>query len=209
MFTGLLITILVVATIATAVGGGMVVAQRRRQLGGKKLKALPSGDGSKLLERTIADVRVGDVISYQSRDFLIEGVLAYDEDGHRWNAGRMVDGDDAYWLVAGMERAGSFIIRLMQDAKDIDIDGYPPETLLVGETRFNQDKRGTATITMKGETGLGRPNADGLETAERCRWWMYDTAGEEAVIVEQWGKDFRVVRGTAIDASSIDMMPGS
>lgn len=208
MFTGLLITILVVTTIATAVGVGKVYVERRRQVGGRDLKALP-GSSDKLLERTIADVRVGDVISYDGRDFLIEGVLSYDEGGHRWNAGRMVDGDDKYWLVVGMERSGSFLIRLMQDAPNIDIDGYPPETLLVGETRFNQDKRGTATITMKGETGLGRPNADGLETAERCRWWLYDTAGDEVVIVEQWGTDYRALRGGTIDASAVELMPGS
>ena len=208
MLTGLLITVLVVATLATAVGGGIVLAQRKRQLGGSNLKALPSGDGDKLLSRTIADLRVGDVISRDGRDYLVEGLLAYDEDGHRWNAGRMIDGDDVHWLVVGMERSGSFIIRLMDDL-DLDIDGYPPETLLVGDTRYNQDKRGSATVTMKGETGLGRPRSDGLETAERVRWWLYDTAGDDSLIVEQWGDTFRVVRGSRIARDTIEMMPGS
>lgn len=209
MFTGFLITLLVVAGIATAVGGGMVLTQRKRQLAGSKLKALPSGSGDKLLERTIADLRVGDVLTHDGRDFLLEGVLEYDEDGHRWSAGRMVDGDRKHWLVAGMERGGAFILRLMDETNAVDIDGYPPETLVIGEQRFALDKRGTATVTMKGETGLGRPNADGMETAERCRWWSYDTAGEETLIVEQWGNEFRVIRGVKVSRDLFDMMPGS
>ncbi len=120
----------------------------------------------------------------------------------------MVDGDDKYWLVAGMERGGSFIVRLMRDAS-VEIDGYPPENLVVGEQRFGLDKRGTATVTSKGETGLGRPNTDGLATAERCRWWSYDTPGEDTLIVEQWGNAFRVIQGAKVSSDIVDMIPGS
>jgi hypothetical protein len=209
MFTGFIITLLIVAATATAVGGSMVYIQRKRQLAGSKLKALPSSTGDKLLERTIADLRVGDILTYEGKDFLVEGVVEYDEDGHRWNAGRMVDGDVKHWAVIGMERGGAFIIRLMREDTSVDVEGYPPETLLVGEARFSLDKRGAATATMKGDTGLGRPNSEGLETSERCRWWLYDTPGEDTLIVEQWGNEFRVLRGAKVEREAIDMMPGS
>lgn len=209
MFTGFIITLLIVAAIATAAGGTMVYAQRKRQLAGSTAKALPDGTGDKLLERTISDLRVGDVLTYEGRDFLVEGVVQYDEDGHRWNAGRMVDGDDKHWVVVGLERGGAFVIRLMREDESVNIEGYPPEVLLVGETRFALDKRGAATATMKGDTGLGRPNSDGMETAERCRWWLYDTPGQETLIVEQWGNEFRVLRGTKLERDAVDLMPGS
>lgn len=210
MLTGFLITIMIVALIATATAGGLAFMQRRRELPGSSgVKALPGGSEGKLLERTIRDLRSGDVLTYDGRDYLIEGVVHYDEDGHRWCSGRMVDGDDKRWLVVGMERGGSLVVRMMKEAADVEIEGFPPEVLLVGEHRFALDKRGTATARMTGDTGLGTGQAEGIESVERCRWWLYDTPGDATMIVEQWGNTFRVLRGDKIGPGLIDLIPGS
>lgn len=209
MFTGLLIAILVVAGAATVVAGGVVLAQRKRQLPGPDTLALPGDGHEMLLERTIRDLRTGDVLAYDGKDFLVEGVVSYDEDGHRWSASRIVDGNDNRWLIVGMERGGSFVVRVAQVAEDIDIDGYPPETLLVGDTRFTLDKRGTATARMSGDTGLGRGRDTAMDAVERCRWWLYDTPDDDTIIVEQWSDEYRVLRGTKVNPSLLDLMPGS
>ncbi|MEM9494194.1 MAG: DUF4178 domain-containing protein, partial [Myxococcota bacterium] len=190
MFTGLLIAILVIAGAATAVAGGLVISQRRRSLSGQSSTTPQLTDGSapRLLERTIREMRTGDILTFEGVDYLVEGVIAYDEDGHRWSAGRIVDGSDSRWVIVGMERGGSLIIRVVKSVTDLDIDGYPPETLLLGQARFNLDKRGTATARMSGDTGLGggqNSAASGMDTVMRCRWWMYDSPGDDTVIVEQ------------------------
>jgi hypothetical protein len=210
MLTGFLITLLIVALIATATAGGLALMQRRHELAGKPgVKALPGSGEAKLLERTVRDLRTGDVLTYEDRDYLVEGVVHYDEDGHRWCAGRMVDGDDKRWLVVGLERGGSLVMRLMQEDRDVEIEGFPPEVLLVGKQRFKLDRRGTATARMTGDTGLGSGQDEGMESVERCRWWLYETPGDETMIVEQWGDAFRVLRGVKIGPGLIDMMPGS
>jgi hypothetical protein len=28
----------------------------------------------------------------------------------------------------------------------------------------------------------------------RCRWWRYQAAGPDTILVEQWGGDFRTLR---------------
>ena len=210
MFTGLLIAILIVAGAATAVAAGVVVAQRKRhQLSGSSQLALPGGSGDKLLERTIRDLRTGDILTFEGKDFLVEGVISYDEDGHRWSAGRIVDGNDKRWMVVGMERGGSLIVRVAQ-VIDLEIEGYPPEALHVGEDRFVQDKKGTATARCSGDTGMGGTgNAGGMDTVMRCRWWLYDRPGDDTLIVEQWSDEFRVLRGKKVNPALIDLMPGS
>lgn len=209
MFTGLLIAILIVAGAATVIAGGVVLAQRKRQLpGGSNPLALPSGSDDQLLERTIRDLRPGDVLTYEGKDFLVEGVISYDEDGHRWSAGRIVDGNDTRWMVVGMERGGAFIVRVAQ-VIDFEIEGYPPETLHVGDDRFVQDKKGTATARMAGDTGMGGNNAGGMDTVMRCRWWLYDRPGDDTLVVEQWSDEFRVLRGKKVNPALIDLMPGS
>ena len=206
----------ILLVLLTVVGGvtavGIAVNERRKSLasGGTAPKALPSGDGSNL-ERSVRDLRVDDVLTIDGKDFLCEGLIAYDEDGHRWSGGRLVDGADVKWLIVGIERAGAGATRLLVADDSTPIAGYPPEAIVIGELRYALDKRGTATCELKGDLGgLGdlkknRPAGH----VERCRWWLYNAPGDDTLLVEQWGADFRVLRGKKLSDAAIELMPGS
>jgi hypothetical protein len=47
------------------------------------------------------------------------------------------------------------------------------------------------------------------ESVLRCRWWRYQAAGPDTILVEQWGGDFRALRGAAVSDGDLDLMPGS
>jgi hypothetical protein len=198
------------------IGGGAalvaVASARSKQLaagsGGGAPKALP-GSSDKLLERTARDLRVGDVLTIDGRDFLCEGVVGYDEDGHRWSGGRIVDGTDEQWLLAGIERAGGGALRLLVPEKSVDVSGYPAETIVLGQVTFALDKRGTATCKLSGELpGLGS-HARPAHHVERCRWWLYSAPGDDTLLIEQWGSDYRALRGKKVAEATIDLLPGS
>lgn len=202
--------------VIVAMGGGLAVTN----LASRK-KTLPSGGGPKALpapkkgepfvERTLRDLRVDDVITMGAKDFLCEGLLSYDEDGHRWSGARVVDGGTVYWLVMGIERASASSMRLMTQDSETQISGYPPEALVIGEVRYVLDKRGTAGVQFAGDVGSlsslakGRPEGH----TERCRWWLYNAPGEDTMIVEQWGSDYRVMRGKRIGDGILELIPGS
>jgi hypothetical protein len=199
----------------TVIGGaaavGIAVNERRKALGaGPTPRALPSGDDAPPVERTVRDVRVDDVLTIDGKDFLCEGVIAYDEDGHRWTGARVVDGSDTKWLVIGIERAGSQTRLLAQDDTQ-QITAYPPEALVIGEIRYALDKRGAATCRLLGDVGLlGDLKKDrGEGHVERCRWWLYTAPGDDTVLVEQWGADYRVLRGKKVGEGTVELMPGS
>lgn len=205
MFTALLITALVGIIGAAAYVG--VRNARSGELAGKpELKQLTDG-GDKLLVRTIRDLRVGDVVTYDGREYLVEGAINYDEAGHRWVAGRMVDIDSEKWLLVGLERVGADTVRVA-DVTDLDVSGYPPETMVVDGTRYNLDKRGTATAKATGETDVISGNLSS-NSVHRCRWWRYEGTGGKCLIIEQWGDDFRTLRGETIRISDLEMLPGS
>lgn len=203
----ILLTLLVVI-----VGSGAVIGARRsKQLpgnGGQKM--LPSV-GDKLLERTVRDLRVDDVLTIDGKDFLCEGMIAYDEDGHRWVGGRIVDGNDVKWLLMGIERAAASSTRLLTQDSSTPMTGYPPEALVIGEIKYVLDKRGAATCSLFGDVGglgalkKGRPEGH----VERCRWWLYSAPGDDTLIVEQWGADYRVLRGKKIGDGIVELIPGS
>lgn len=208
----------VLLVLLTVIGGTATIAivardGKRKQLGGGGgggQLALPAA-GDNLIERTVRDLRVNDILTIDGRDFLVEGQIDYDEDGHRWAAGRVVDNKDVRWLVVGLERTGATSTRLMTQDESTPITGYPPEAIVIGEVRFVLDKRGAATAKLTGDCGpLGdlkknRPDVH----VERCRWWLYSAPGDDTVIVEQWGSDYRVLKGKKVVDGTIELMPGS
>lgn len=207
----------ILLVVLTVVGGlaavGIAANERRKALasGGGALKQLGAGDGDKLLERTVRDLRVADVLTIDGKDFICEGAIHYDEDGHRWVAGRCVDGKDVRWVLVGLERTGTSATRLLTQDESTPITGYPPEALVVGDIRYTLDKRGTATCSLKGDVGpLSGSMKDRPEGhTERCRWWLYSAPGDDTLLVEQWGADYRVLRGKKVGDASIELMPGS
>lgn len=206
------ILLVLLTVIGAAAAVGIAANERRKQIGGGgSPKALPAGRGDNLLERTVRDLRVDDVLTMDGKDFLCEGLIAYDEDGHRWSAARVVDGSDVQWLLVGIERAGGGAMRLLVQDDTQSIAGYPPEALVIGEVRYVLDKRGAATCQLHGDVGaLGdlkknRPSGH----VERCRWWLYGAPGEDTLMVEQWGADYRVLRGKKIGEGTMELIPGS
>jgi hypothetical protein len=200
----------------TVIGGtaaiSVAVNERRKSLagGGGSPAQLPGGS-DKLLERTVRDLRVDDVLTIDHNDFLVEGTIGYDEDGHRWTAARVVDGSNIQWLVVGIERVGSGALRLLAQDDATQISGYPPEVLVIGELRYALDKRGAATCSLRGDLGalgaLKKDRPDGH--VERVRWWLYSAPGDDTLLLEQWGSDYRVLRGKKIGDAALELIPGS
>ena len=212
MFTGLIIALFAIVGAGAVVWGGMNALAKRadRQLPDGERKRLGDGSGTPQLERTIRDVRVGDIVQHETSDFLVEGVVEYDEDGHKWRGARLVDGRDERWLLVGLERGGAVSLRLLREAGDIHISGYPPEKLIANGTSFSQEMRGTATAKISGDAGkLPDTDGSGPDSVLRCRWWRYETAGNQALVVEQWGGLYRVLHGETINNSDVELMPGS
>jgi hypothetical protein len=204
----------ILLVLLTVIGGaaaiGIAVNERRKALPGTATRALRAA-GDKLLERTVGDLRVDDVLTIDGKDFLVEGLINYDEDGHRWSAARVADGADIKWLVVGIERTSASSMRLLAQDDTTQIAGYPPEVLVIGDVRYALDKRGAATCSLHGDLGalgaLKKDRPDGH--VERARWWLYSAPGDDTLLLEQWGSDYRVLRGKKVGEGMIELIPGS
>lgn len=212
MFTALLIAILIVGGVGGGLVGAIALSQRKSRALDRAAepRQLTAGDDSAhLLERGVGDLRLGDVISRDERDWIVEGLLLYDEDGHRWSAGRLVDVDDERWLVVGMDRSGTASAQWLSVAPDIEVGSYPPDTIVTADKRFPLDKRGNATVKIVGAGGDLPGGAVGKAQVARCRWWRYQAPGTDCILIEDWGGDFRALRGQTLRFSDLGFMPGS
>jgi len=188
-----------------AVLSGGYLAYRR-----SSVRALTPGRpaATGLLERTLRDVRPNDVIQHGGRDYLVEGVVSYDEDGHTWRGARLADGGTERWLLVGLERGSAMTVRLLDTAPGVELSGYPPEALEVEGQSYKLAGRGTATATLSGDLA-GLPTSTGEGSALRCRWWKYSAAGDKTVVVEQWGETYRALRGETVRADDVDLLGAS
>jgi hypothetical protein len=189
-----------------AVMGGGYLAYRRSQP-----KQIGTGEGgaAALLERTLRDVRPNDVVQHAGRDYLVEGVVSYDEDGHTWRGARLADGGTERWMLIGLERGSAMTVRLLDVARGVELNGYPPETLEVSGTPYKLSGRGTATATFQGDLeGLPSPTG-GEGGSARCRWWKYAAAGEKTLVVEQWGETYRTLTGETVRPDDVDLLGAS
>lgn len=189
--------------ILAVLGGGYIAYRRQAR------PALPPGDpAAALLERTVKDIRANDVIQHDNHDYLVEGVIKYDEDGHTWSAARLVDGSIEHWLLVGLERGATLTVRLLSKQTDLELNAYPGETLELAGTTYKLASRGAATAALTGDLdALALGAADG--SALRCRWWKYAAAGEKILLVEQWGESYRALAGDTIRADSVELLAAS
>ncbi len=198
---------------AIAMVSGGFVAYRVGKARGVRA-ALPAAGGSSQsraqLERTLKDVRVDDIVQHAGKDWLVEGIIQYDEDGHTWRGARCIDAPDECWWLIGLERQGSPTVRLMTRAKGLALAGYPPETIHQDGLAYKLAQRGTATTLLNGQLGdLPGVKGQAKNISMRCRWWRYAAAGEKTLLVEQWGEDYVGLVGEQVKPDDVDLLSAS
>jgi hypothetical protein len=207
-----MLTILILAAIAVGLGG--YVAYRMGRARPDRQLPAPAGaggaSGTPLLERTIRDVRVDDVVQHDGVDYLVEGIIQYDEDGHTWRAARVIDGGKVKWLLIGLERGPMLTIRMLAAATDVELAAYPPDTIERESITYKVAQKGTATVSVQGNVS-DVPGTKGLAAgaALRCRWWRYSAAGEKALLVEQWGDSYRAMVGVTVPPDDVELLAAS
>lgn len=150
----LLLIILIVAA-----GAGAAIVMRRRSAGGVGQRAgagaptLGAGAPASPLGGTAADLRnlkVGDVVHHEGRDWIVEGSLRYEQGGSRWEEHRLADGEDGMWL--SVEDDEGLEIALWDRLRGSALEPGAPSIDHEGVT-YTLDERGHANFTAEGNTG--------------------------------------------------------
>ncbi len=191
---------LVLLFIALIVGGVFVFLRGRKQAnaGPSAPAGLPEAPAPEPIGG--ADVRalkVGDVVNYENRDWIVEGTLRFDQGGFRWDEHRLVDGPDSLWL--SVEDDEGLEIVIWERLRGAALEPGAGTLEHVGVT-YELDERGRANFTSEGTTGA--PGGGKAEFADYAN-------GDRRLAFERYGDDggWEISAASVISEHVLDIYP--
>ncbi|HEY0706975.1 MAG TPA: DUF4178 domain-containing protein [Polyangia bacterium] len=143
-------------------------------------------------------LRPRDVISYEGRDYIVDGVLVYKLGAQSLPLARAVDGSDVLWVEPLLGESDDRLL-LFREVRDVTVGTPPPPTIAYRGNSYVPRLSGTATISVDG--------AVSDRTAGPCEVWRYRAAGDVFLQVERWPHKVVTLAGESVHRDMIEVLP--
>ncbi|MGG3574104.1 DUF4178 domain-containing protein [Bacillus gobiensis] len=150
-------------------------------------------------ERTVMNLRTGDIVTYDLEDYEVVGKLSYNDHGFKWYAYQLQGASRVIWL--SVEVDDDLELGIYEKSK-LKLEEPIPKKLAVDGVDYYLDESGTAVVRGEGRS----QNVDGVQ----CRYFdFYDDEEEKYLSVEIWGSEIEVSTGYGIEEYEIKIIAGS
>ncbi|MBP3040105.1 DUF4178 domain-containing protein [Bacillaceae bacterium Marseille-Q3522] len=150
-------------------------------------------------ERTVMNLKIGDIVTYNLEDYEVVGKLSYYDHGYKWYAYQLQGTDRVLWLSVEMDDELELGI---YEKVNFPLREPIPKKLELGGVTYYLDESGTAEVRGKGRS----ENVDGA----RCRYFdFYDVEDEKYLSIEIWGSEVEVSTGYGIEEYELKIIAGS
>jgi len=151
------------------------------------------------VKRTPMNLKVGDIVSYDLEDYVVIGVLEYNDEGWTWKDYHLESEGKHIWL--SVEQDDELELGIFEKVK-LPLE-KPEKRIIHNGIEFELDEASSARITLaEGQVGA--------RVGNRVKYWDYCDAEEERFIsIEDWDGDFEFSYGYEIDLHEIGFMAGS
>jgi hypothetical protein len=143
-------------------------------------------------------VRLRDIVSYQGRDLVVEGLLTYHVGGVSHRLARLVDGDTVRWLEPLTDDMDDRTL-LFEEITGLDVGTPPPSTIMHGGHSYLPRLGGPATVEMAGRI----PDRTGAS----CELWRYRAAGDRYLQIERWPDRTVTLAGESVHKDMLEVLP--
>lgn len=165
---------------------------RQQQLQARTTPELPS------LERTIFTLQIGDIVQYMGTDWVVEGLLTYNDKGYTWQEYLLQNEEKICWL--SVEEDDTVEVSLLEGTTALEVSSPPPAELNFQGEIYRCTESGTARMTRVGTT-LNR-------VGEKCRYFDYEGTAGKVLSIEDWDGDIEITVGETIQPSLLSLLPG-
>ncbi|MGP4064812.1 DUF4178 domain-containing protein [Oceanobacillus sp. M65] len=150
-------------------------------------------------ERTVLSIKVGDIITYDLRDYEVVGKITYRDGSYEWYSYQLLEGNDTIWLAAEMDDELELgIYRKVQ----LPIQKPYPKEITYENSTYYLEETGSARVTGEGRS----TSLNGSET----HYAEYMDESEQSYLsFESWGTEIEASYGYAIEAYEIKILAGS
>jgi hypothetical protein len=142
-------------------------------------------------------LRLRDIVSYEGKDFVVEGLLTYRLGGKTHRLARLVDGDRVRWLEPLVDDLDDRVL-LFDEAK-LDVGTPPPSTIVYDGRSYLPRLTGQATVEVAGRV----PD----RTAGSCEVWRYRAAGDHFIQIERWPDRTVTLVGESVHKDMLEVLP--
>jgi hypothetical protein len=150
------------------------------------------------------NLRPKDVLSYQGRDFIVEGLLTFRLDAEKGAKklvlARAADGDEVRWVEPLTDDLDDRILWMSQ-VQDLEIASPPPSTIHYKKQSYMLRLTGKTLVDVTGKV------PDRLTGA--CELWRYRAAGDLFLQIEKWSDGLIVLAGESVHKNMIEVLPGT
>ena len=176
----------------------LLTLQRQRRLArARRREELPRA-------RTLFDLRLGDIVQAETRDWAVEQRLLYDQEGFQWLEYLLRDGEDTRWLVVCED---DFLE--VSWLETIQLEPPPtwplPAQISWQGVRYSLQEQGSAEVTASHRALNRQPG--------RCRFADYGAPDGLVLGLEIWGEppdamELEATAGRRIAPHSLSLLPG-
>lgn len=164
------------------------------KLFGSKEKSRPAVE-----ERTVMNLKVKDIITYDLEDYEVVGKLSYNDHGFKWYAYQLQGMNKVIWLSVEMDDELELGI---YEKSTLKLQEPLPKKIELDGVTYYQDEYGSAVVKGEGRS----QNVDGVQ----CRYFSYyDEEDEKALSIEIWGNEIEASTGYDIEEYEIKIIAGS
>src|SRR5205814_9769795 len=98
---------------------------------------------------TLMQLRLRDIVSYQARDFVVEGLLTYRIAGKSHRLARLVDAETVRWLEPLLDDSDDRVV-LFEEVTGLDVETPPPPTIAYQGRSYLPRLTGSAIVEGAG-----------------------------------------------------------
>jgi hypothetical protein len=143
-------------------------------------------------------LRLRDIVSYQGKDYVVEGLLTYRLGGKVLRLARVVDGSTARWVEPLVDDSDDRLL-ILDEVTGVDISAPPPSTISYLGKSYLPKLSGPATVEVAGKV------PDRL--AGGCEVWRYRAAGDVFLQIERWSDRTVILAGESVHKDMVDVLP--
>ncbi|MFC7393657.1 DUF4178 domain-containing protein [Scopulibacillus cellulosilyticus] len=158
-----------------------------------------SDETPKVEKRTLMNLKVGDMVSYELADYQVVGKLTFNDHGYRWYEYQLEGRSGTIWV--NVELDDELEVSVYKKVKKKLSEPIPDKIEMDGIIYY-LDEKGTANVSGQGRS----VNVSGMQV----HYYDFCDENEEKYLsVEIWGGDIEVSTGACANDYDFEIIAGS